>query len=60
MFISMIYSKKNAGKWVVSHKGKVIATDEKLSTVLRHKNVKKYKKKDIHLHLVPGSAIIFG
>ena len=54
----MIYNKKNAGKWVASKKGKVVATDPKLATVLQ--KVKKYKKEDIRLHLVPPTPFIIG
>lgn len=54
----MIYSKKNAGKWVASKKGRVIATDAELSKVLE--KTKKYKKEDIRLSLVPPSPIILG
>lgn len=54
----MIFSKKNAGKWVASKKGKVIATDEHLSKVLR--KVKHYKKENIRLDLVPKTPIIAG
>lgn len=54
----MIYSKKNAGKWVASKKGKVIATDSKLATVLQ--KVRKYKKEDICLDLVPPTPYIIG
>lgn len=54
----MIYSKKNAGKWVASKRGKVIATDMHLAKVLQ--KVKKYKKADICLDLVPPTPYIIG
>ncbi|MBI1812921.1 hypothetical protein HY285_00280 [Candidatus Peregrinibacteria bacterium] len=47
----MIYSRKNAGKWVASANGKILATDARLSTVLQ--KVKRYNTKDIRLDLVP-------
>ena len=34
-FSTIIFSKKNAGKWVASKNGKVLATDVKLSKVLK-------------------------
>jgi hypothetical protein len=54
----MIYSKKNAGKWVASKNGKVLAADAKLSTVL--KKVQAYKKEDIRLDIIPTSEYIIG
>lgn len=54
----MIFSKKNAGKWVVSRKGKVLATDARLAGVL--KKVKGQRKEDIRLDLVPRTSVIAG
>ena len=54
----MIYSKKNAGKWVASKDGKVLATDTRLSRVLQ--KVKRYKKDDILLDRVPKTPFIIG
>src|SRR5204863_6533695 len=47
----MIYSKKNAGKWVASKDGKILATDTSLTAVLR--KVKRYRKDDVLLDRVP-------
>ena len=58
IYTSMIYSKKNAGKWVASKKGEVIAVDERLSGVLQ--KVKGMKKSDIRLDLVPKTSFIIG
>jgi hypothetical protein len=54
----MIFSKKNAGKWVASKGGKVIATDARLSTVL--KKVKGHHQDDIRLDLVPKTPYLAG
>ena len=54
----MIFSKKNAGKWVASKSGKVLATDARLSMVLQ--KVKRHKKQDIRLDLVPKTPFIAG
>ncbi|NOS67325.1 MAG: hypothetical protein HOO67_03080 [Candidatus Peribacteraceae bacterium] len=54
----MIYSKKNAGKWVASKKGKILAIDTSLAGVL--KKVKRYKKEDIRLDIVPKTPFIIG
>ena len=48
---TMIFSKKNAGKWVASKNGKVLATDVKLSKVL--KKVEKEDRRAILLAFVP-------
>lgn len=48
----MIFSKANAGKWVASNNGKVVATDKKLPALM--KKVSKRKDKDkIGYDLVP-------
>ena len=55
----MIFSKKNAGKWVASDKsGKVLVTDPKLSTVM--KKVKGRNQDDIRLDLVPRTPFLAG
>ena len=54
----MIYCKKNAGKWVASKGKRVIATDVTLENILQ--KVKKYKKSDIRLDLVPPTPYIIG
>ena len=42
--MTVIFSKKNAGKWVASKDGKVIATDKKLPTLM--KKMEKRKDRD--------------
>ena len=54
----MVFSKKNAGKWVASKDGKVLAAAPRLSTVL--KKVKRHKKGDIRLDLVPPTEYLAG
>ncbi len=54
----MIYSKKNAGKWVASKDGKILATDAHLSRVLQ--KVKRHKKSDILLDRVPKTPFLAG
>jgi hypothetical protein len=54
----MIFSKKNAGKWVASKDGKVLAVDARLSTVL--KKVKGHKQEDIRLDIVPKTPYLAG
>ena len=54
----MIFSKKNAGKWVASKKGKVLVADMQLSTVL--KKVRSHKREDIRLDLIPKTEYIAG
>jgi hypothetical protein len=54
----MIFSKGNAGKWVASKNGKVIAVDTRLSRVL-HK-VKGYDQDALQLDLVPKTPFIAG
>ena len=55
---AMIFSRKNAGKWVASKDGKVLAADVKLSRVLD--KVKGHKQDDIRLDLVPKSPFLAG
>jgi ferric-dicitrate binding protein FerR (iron transport regulator) len=54
----MIYSKRNAGQWVASKDGKVLATDPRLSAVLR--KVKRYKTDEILLDRVPKTPFLAG
>lgn len=54
----MIFSKKNAGKWVASKAGKVIAADARLSVVL--KKVEGHPRDDIRLDLVPRTPYLAG
>lgn len=54
----MVFSKKNAGKWVASKDGKVLAAHVRLSTVLQ--KVKSEKKEDIRLDLVPKTKFLAG
>jgi hypothetical protein len=54
----MIFSRKNAGKWVASKGGKVIAVDARLSAVLR--KVQGHKRDDIRLDLVPKTPYLAG
>jgi hypothetical protein len=56
--LTMIFSKQNAGKWVASKNGTVIAADHRLSTVLR--KVKRHRKEDIRLDLVPKTPYLAG
>ncbi len=58
MLRSMIFSKKNAGKWVASKGGKVLATDMKLSKVL--KKVEKENQRAIVLAFVPPTPFLAG
>jgi hypothetical protein len=59
----MIFSKKNAGKWVASKEEKTVATDKNLSS-LRRKMAKRkdgdaigYTLVPSHLYFVGGNAI---
>jgi hypothetical protein len=54
----MIYSKKNAGKWVASAGGKVIAADPRLSKVLEQ--VKDRDPDTILLDFVPKTTYLAG
>lgn len=56
--VVMIFSRKNAGKWVASKSGKMLAADTRLSNVL--KKVKGHKKDDIRLDLVPRTPYLAG
>ena len=54
----MIFSKKNAGKWVVSKDGKVLADDARLSRVLE--KVKDRDPESVQLDLVPKTPFLAG
>jgi hypothetical protein len=54
----MIYSKKNAGRWVASIGGKVIAADPRLSKVLAR--VKDRDPDAVLLDLVPKTSFLAG
>lgn len=55
----MIFSKKNAGKWVASKEGKIIATGKKLPQVM--KKVEARKDRDaIGFDLVPPQQYFAG
>jgi hypothetical protein len=55
----MIFSKKNAGKWVASNDGKVIATGKKLPEVM--KKVETHKDREaIGFDLVPPQQYFAG
>lgn len=54
----MIFSKKNAGKWVASKNGKVLAADVQLSMVLT--KIEKEDPKSIVLDLVPPTPYLAG
>lgn len=54
----MIFSKKNAGKWVASKGKKVIAVDLHLSEVL--KKVKGHDKDSLQLAFVPKTPFLAG
>jgi hypothetical protein len=54
----MIYSKKNAGKWVASTNGKVIAADRRLSKVMD--KVKNRDPDTVLLDLVPKTSFLAG
>jgi hypothetical protein len=58
MLQAMIFSKKNAGKWVASKNGKVLAADMKLSTVLS--KIAKEDQRTIVLDLVPPTPYLGG
>jgi hypothetical protein len=55
----MIFSPKNAGKWVASKDGKVIASDKKLDTLMSKIEARK-DRKDIWFALVPKQAHFAG
>ena len=55
----MIFSRKNAGKWVASKDGKVVATSKELST-LREKIATRKDKDVIGFDLVPKQPYFAG
>ncbi len=55
----MIFSKKNAGKWVASTQGKVVAVSAKLD-VLYKKIGKRDDRKKIQFDKVPSGSFIGG
>ena len=54
----VIFSRKNAGKWVASKNGKVLAADRRLSKVLQQ--VKGYDRDAIRLDIVPKTPFLAG
>lgn len=56
---SMIFSKKNAGKWVASKNEKVVATSKNLKTLLK-KVEKRDDRASIVFDLVPKHLNLFG
>ncbi len=57
--VCIIFSHKNAGKWVASKNGKVVASDPKLDTVMSKIKTRK-DRKDIWFALVPKQAHFAG
>ncbi|GEM_PF-671365 len=55
----MVFSIKNAGKWVASKEGKVIATSKKLSPLVKKVENRK-DKEDIRYDLVPNQPFFAG
>lgn len=55
----MIFSKKNAGKWVASKNGKVIAASKKLSALMKKMEARK-DKDSIGFDLVPSQQFFAG
>ncbi|OGJ62256.1 hypothetical protein A3C37_04230 [Candidatus Peribacteria bacterium RIFCSPHIGHO2_02_FULL_53_20] len=53
----MIFSKKNAGKWVASKNEKVVATSKNLKTLLK-KVEKRDDRKKLWFDLVPKAPFI--
>lgn len=51
----MIFSKKNAGKWVASKKGKTVESARKLETLLKRVE-KRPDRKDLWFDKVPAKA----
>jgi hypothetical protein len=55
----MIFSKKNAGKWVASKDSEVIASSKNLDVLM--KKLEKHKdKKDVRFDLVPKNQYFAG
>ena len=55
----MLFSKKNAGKWVASKGNRVIATGRKLDTVAKKVESRK-DKNEIRFDLVPPNSYFAG
>jgi hypothetical protein len=55
----MIFSKKNAGKWVASKGEKVVATSRELNVLVKKVEARK-DKKDIRFDLVPPHSYFAG
>ncbi len=53
----MVFSKKNAGKWVASKSGKVVATASKLEVLVRKIDTRK-DKKSIRFDKVPPANFV--
>jgi len=53
----MIFSRKNAGKWVASKKGKVVESSKNLKTLLK-KVEERTDRKDIWFDKVPPAPFI--
>jgi hypothetical protein len=53
----MIFSKKNAGKWVASKRGRVVDSSKKLDTLLRRVE-RREDRGDIWFDKVPPTAFI--
>jgi hypothetical protein len=56
---AMIFSKKNAGKWVASKDGKVIATSKKLPALMKRVEDRK-DRNSIGFDLVPPQQYFAG
>tara|TARA_Y100000310_G_scaffold99766_1_gene97629 strand:+ start:315 stop:506 length:192 start_codon:yes stop_codon:yes gene_type:complete len=59
MVVLMIFSKKNAGKWVASKNGKMVESSKKLETLLK-KVEKRSDRKDIWFDKVPPMNFVGG
>lgn len=55
----MIFSKKNAGKWVASKNGKVVESSKKLETLLKKVECRP-DRKNIWFDLVPRGPFVGG
>lgn len=53
----MIFSKKNAGKWVASKKGKTVESARKLDTLLKRVE-KREDRKELWFDKVPPKAFV--
>jgi hypothetical protein len=59
LYLRMIFSKKNAGKWVASKDGKVIATSKKLPVLMKKVETRK-DREAIGFDLVPPQQFFAG